>query len=114
MAGGMAALFKPTNVDGIYQIDLLATDLPRPRAFPTYLFYNPFQSAQCVKIDSGLARTQNPSLAGRPLGFYDLVSKSAPVVGGCAKEFSRSQQDGRPYSQLSQAMRASNQTEAGW
>lgn len=60
-SGAMTALFHQSNVAGIFQIDLVATDLPKPNAYPTYLFYNPTTDQPAVSVDVGLARA--PSAA---------------------------------------------------
>ncbi|MBC7222062.1 hypothetical protein H5T56_03655 [Candidatus Bipolaricaulota bacterium] len=41
-AGVFGAIVSQTNVEGILQIDLLATDYFRGLAYPTYLYYNPY------------------------------------------------------------------------
>jgi len=89
-AGAMAALLHGTNVPGVYQIDLLATDLPRPNAYPTYLFYNPLSQTQTVAIDIGLARAKDSRLGAGPVILYDLVSKQilSKSASGAAATFS--------------------------
>lgn len=49
-AGIFGAIISPTNVEGILQIDLLATDYFRGPAYPTYLYYNPYSEAKTVEI----------------------------------------------------------------
>ena len=51
--GYLAAIVSPTNVEGILQLDCLATDFFRAPAYPTYLYYNPYTTAKDVQIDVG-------------------------------------------------------------
>ncbi len=47
-AGIFGALFEPTNQEDILKIDLLATQLTKGKAYPTYLLYNPYTTAKKV------------------------------------------------------------------
>lgn len=51
--GYLGALIKPTGVEQILQIDVLATDFFRDEAYPTYLYYNPYQQDQTVTLAAG-------------------------------------------------------------
>ncbi|MFA5421175.1 MAG: hypothetical protein WC344_00060 [Bacilli bacterium] len=51
--GGMGALVDQTDVDGILKVDLNATDSFGDNLYPTYLFYNPFDSDKVVTLDVG-------------------------------------------------------------
>ena len=51
--GILGGIIKPTNVEGILQLDLLKTDYFHAKAYPTYLYYNPHTSTQSVDIDVG-------------------------------------------------------------
>jgi hypothetical protein len=51
--GLFAGLIAPTDVEKILRLDLLATDFARPRAFPTYLYYNPYGVAKIVRVAVG-------------------------------------------------------------
>ncbi|WP_058303010.1 S-layer homology domain-containing protein [Gorillibacterium timonense] len=51
--GMLAAITEKTNVDGILRFDLLKTDFLHENAYPTYLYYNPFETAQTVDISVG-------------------------------------------------------------
>ncbi len=53
--GYLASLLEPTNVEGILQIDLLKTDFHHDPAFPTFLYYNPFETDKTVilQLDEG-------------------------------------------------------------
>ncbi|MDY0077600.1 MAG: LamG-like jellyroll fold domain-containing protein [Bacteroidales bacterium] len=48
--GTLAAIIETTNVEGILQLDLLKTDYFGQQAFPTYLYYNPFEQAHSVDM----------------------------------------------------------------
>jgi len=63
--GAMAALFQPTNINGIVRIDLLKTDVLNTNAYPTYLYYNPYSAPQTVRFNVGVKLTD----------IYDAVSK---------------------------------------
>jgi hypothetical protein len=49
--GIFGAIIGTTNVEGILQLDLLATDYYNQPAFPTYLFYNPFDEEKFVEVN---------------------------------------------------------------
>jgi hypothetical protein len=51
--GILGGIIKPTNVAKILQLDLLKTDYFHGRAYPTYLYYNPYGSAKTVMIELG-------------------------------------------------------------
>jgi hypothetical protein len=51
--GLFAGLIARTDVEKILCLDLLATDFARPRAFPTYLYYNPYSTAKTVRLAVG-------------------------------------------------------------
>lgn len=48
--GIFGSIIKNTNVEGILQLDLLATDFFHDRAYPSYLYYNPFNDSKTVTI----------------------------------------------------------------
>lgn len=52
-AGLLAGIVAPTNVERILRLDLLATDFARPRAYPTYLYYNPYSVPKTVTLEVG-------------------------------------------------------------
>jgi hypothetical protein len=51
--GILGSIIKPTNVEGILQMDLLKTDYFHAKAYPTFLYYNPHTSTKTVLIDVG-------------------------------------------------------------
>jgi hypothetical protein len=48
--GIIAAIIDTTNVEGILRLDLLKTDYFGQEAFPTYLYYNPFEQAHSINL----------------------------------------------------------------
>ncbi|MGC9261498.1 MAG: hypothetical protein ACP5I8_15655 [Phycisphaerae bacterium] len=51
--GVLGALVEKTNVRGILQINLRATDTSAPAGYPTFLFYNPHRHMKAVRINVG-------------------------------------------------------------
>ncbi len=51
--GILGGIIKRTNVEGILQLDLLKTDYFHAKAYPTFLYYNPYDSEQTVEIAVG-------------------------------------------------------------
>ena len=62
--GILGGIIKPTNVEKILQLDLLKTDYYHAKAYPTYLYYNPYSSTKTVEIEVGT----------EPRDIYDAVS----------------------------------------
>jgi hypothetical protein len=48
--GIFGSIIRPTNVEGILQLNLLATDFYHDKAYPTFLYYNPYTDAKKVSI----------------------------------------------------------------
>jgi hypothetical protein len=65
VTGVFGSIVKTTNVEKILQLDLLATDFYRDEAHSTYLYYNPYATAQSVAIDLG---------QGTAYDLYDAVA----------------------------------------
>lgn len=53
--GYLGCMVEKTNVDKILKIDLLKTDFFGAAAYPTFLFFNPYNSTQTVQFDAGSA-----------------------------------------------------------
>ena len=51
--GYMAAIVEKTNVKGVLQLDCLATDFYHPKAYPTYLYYNPYNYDTAIELETG-------------------------------------------------------------
>ncbi len=62
--GFMAALFETSNIPGILKIDCVATEAFPPKTYPTFLYYNPYPTAQQIELDAG----------EQPKNLYDAVT----------------------------------------
>ncbi len=62
--GIFGSIIKKTNVEGILQLDLLATDSFHDRAYPSYLYYNPHDAAKTITVKTG----------GKRVDLYDTVA----------------------------------------
>ncbi|MDO9574979.1 MAG: T9SS type A sorting domain-containing protein [bacterium] len=51
--GIFGGIIKPTNHEKILQLDCLVTDYFHDTAYPTYLYYNPYNDAKTIEIDVG-------------------------------------------------------------
>jgi len=51
--GYLGSIISTTNVDKILQLNLNATDFYADASFPTYCYYNPFDSPKAVLLDVG-------------------------------------------------------------
>ena len=69
--GYLGALVDTTDVQGILQLDLLATDWFHDEAYPTYLYYNPYDVPSQVSL---------PLPEGMH-DIYDLTSNSIVAAG---------------------------------
>ena len=52
-AGILGGIIDTTNVPGILKLDVLKTDYYHDTAYPTFLYYNPYDSSKIVDIDVG-------------------------------------------------------------
>jgi hypothetical protein len=65
--GFFGGTIQPTNVPEILQIDCRATDFyKKQRAYPSYLFFNPYTASKTVSIDLG----------GKKTDVYDAVTRT--------------------------------------
>ena len=65
--GIFGGTIRSTNVPEILEIDCRATDMyPRTKAYPTHLYYNPYQQGQTVEAYAGDAKVD----------VYDTVSRT--------------------------------------
>lgn len=69
--GYLGSIVNKTNVDKILQLDLLATDFFKAEAYPTFLYYNPYESDQTITLDVGL---ENKDL-------YDAITEQFVASG---------------------------------
>ena len=51
--GILGGIVSTTDVEGILQLDLLKTDYFHPKAYPTYLYYNPYNEAKKITVNTG-------------------------------------------------------------
>ena len=51
--GFLASLIEPTNIEAILAINPVITDILKPEAFPTRIFFNPHPRTQSIKWDVG-------------------------------------------------------------
>ena len=64
--GMLGGVVQPTNVPQILQVDCLKTDMfRRYEAWPTYLYFNPYQESKTVTVDLGK----------KAVDVYDAVSR---------------------------------------
>lgn len=52
-AGIFGSIIRRTEVDGILQLNLLATDFYREKAYPTFLYYNPYTEDKTITLKVG-------------------------------------------------------------
>ncbi|WP_424768721.1 hypothetical protein [Paenibacillus sp. sgz302251] len=64
-AGYLGGLIEETNVEGILKIDTLKTDYFHQKAYPTFLYYNPYDSEREVEVTG---------LGDAAVDLYDSVS----------------------------------------
>lgn len=64
--GCMGAIIEKTNEDKILQLDLLKTDFFNDEAYPSYLLFNPYNTAKSVTIQVGNGTKD----------IYDVVSET--------------------------------------
>ena len=62
--GMMAGIITPSDVEMIPQLDLLACDFFRDKAFLSYLYYNPYEQRREVSVEVGSS----------PVNIYDAVA----------------------------------------
>ncbi len=48
--GILGGIIETTNVEGILKLDLLKTDYYKKDAYPTYLYYNPYDISKSVSV----------------------------------------------------------------
>ena len=51
--GYLGGIVGATNVERILQVDLLRTDFFHAKAYPTFLYYNPYPEAKAVSVEVG-------------------------------------------------------------
>ncbi|MEP7142512.1 MAG: hypothetical protein ABI707_06565 [Ferruginibacter sp.] len=77
--GIFGSIIRTTNVTGILQLNLLATDFYHDKAYPSFLYYNPYKTGKSVsiKIEQGkkvdLYNTVSGSFIARNVSSVALV-----------------------------------------
>lgn len=64
--GIAGAIISNTNVENILQLDLLATDFYKEKAYPTYLYYNPNPEVKQLTISTGAQKIK----------IYDAIQRA--------------------------------------
>lgn len=64
-AGIFGGIIRPTNVAAVLQLDLLATDFYHDKAYPSFLYYNPYTTSKTVTIKTS---------PGKPVDLYNTVT----------------------------------------
>jgi hypothetical protein len=87
--GIFGSIIRTTNVEGILQLNLLATDFFSDKAYPSFLYYNPYTSKKkvSVKVEKGqkvdLYNTVSGSFVARNVSSskkFKLAPESAAVI----------------------------------
>ncbi|RYJ44202.1 hypothetical protein [Flavobacterium beibuense] len=55
--GIFGSIIQKTDVEGILQLDLLATDFFHDKAYPTYLYYNPHEESKTITVKTPKGQT---------------------------------------------------------
>jgi hypothetical protein len=63
--GIFGSIIETTNVSGILKLNVLATDFFHDKAYPTFLYYNPYTSTKTVSLKIG---------KGKKVNLYNTVS----------------------------------------
>ena len=63
--GIFGSIIETTDVDGILRLNLLATDFYHDKAYPTFLYYNPYTENKKVTVNSE---------SNTPIDLYDTIS----------------------------------------
>ena len=69
--GIFGGIIDTTNIEMILQLDLLKTDYYHDEAYPSYLYFNPYDETKTVEIDVG----------GETCDLYDAVSNTFLQTG---------------------------------
>ncbi|MFA4922027.1 MAG: LamG-like jellyroll fold domain-containing protein, partial [Candidatus Neomarinimicrobiota bacterium] len=69
--GILGGIIDTTNIIGILKLDLRKTDYFQEDAYPSYLFYNPYDEVRAVAFDAG----------AQTVDLYDAVSKTFLATG---------------------------------
>ena len=73
--GIFGGIIDTTNIEGILRLDVLKTDYFQDNAYPSYLYYNPYNESKTISIDVGT----------QPVDLYDAVNNEFLVLGVSAR-----------------------------
>jgi len=88
-AGIFGSIIRATNVKGVLQLNLLATDFYHDKAYPSFLYYNPYATGKTVliKTEPGKKVDLYNTVAGKfiarnvsGIGQIKLAAHSAAVI----------------------------------
>jgi hypothetical protein len=68
--GIFGSIIRPTDTPGILQLNLLATDFYRDKAYPSYLYYNPYNEEKTVSIPLPRKRKERTDLYNTVTGTF--------------------------------------------
>jgi hypothetical protein len=69
--GILGGIIDTTNIEGVLKLDLLKTDYYKNDAYPTYLYYNPYEISKSIGI----------SLPAGSYDLYDAISNAMVISG---------------------------------
>ncbi len=87
--GIFGSIIRSTNVDGILQLNLLATDFYHDQAYPSHLYYNPYKETKTISIQNEKGKSSDlyNSVTGQFIArnitsttLLDLAPESGVVI----------------------------------
>ena len=78
--GFFGGIIGRTNHEAILRLDCLATDFFRAKAYPTYLYYNPYAEARQVTVNVGLEARDLYDAAGDRFVARNVCGETAILV----------------------------------
>ena len=75
--GIFGSIIRETDVPGILQLNLLATDFYHDKAWPTYLYYNPYNEDKLVSVN--IKKGERADLYNTVSGKFVARNSSSPV-----------------------------------
>lgn len=75
--GIFGGIIETTNVKGILKLNCLATDYFHAKAYPTWLYYNPYPDAKRIRIDVGDASKDLYDAVRNRFICKDLIGKTS-------------------------------------
>jgi len=81
-SGIFGAIIKKTNVEQILQLDCLATDFYKNKAYPTYLYYNPYQEDKTIEFFSAKGKVDLYDALSHKIVAKNVDQKSKFIIHG--------------------------------